>query len=138
MFPARIGSDIREYCGEDFLRVTPGIRLAEDARRRSKKSHYPSKWQKNWALPHIVVGRSITGAANPVAAYERSYMNGRERMKQKIAKKLLDIEAVFLNPTEPFTWSSGIKSPIYCDNRLTLSYPSVRKQSLQDLSEHDP
>lgn len=48
-------------------------------------------------------------------------------MKQKIAKHLLDIEAVFLRPNEPFTWASGIQSPIYCDNRLTLSYPTVRK-----------
>ncbi|MFV0395388.1 MAG: orotate phosphoribosyltransferase [Coprobacillaceae bacterium] len=48
-------------------------------------------------------------------------------MKQQIAKHLLDIQAVFLRPNEPFTWASGIKSPIYCDNRLTLSYPNVRK-----------
>ncbi len=48
-------------------------------------------------------------------------------MKKKIAKHLLDIEAVFLKPNNPFTWASGIKSPIYCDNRLTLSYPRVRK-----------
>lgn len=44
----------------------------------------------------------------------------------KIAKALLDIKAVFLSPHEPFTWASGIKSPIYCDNRLTISYPEVR------------
>ena len=48
-------------------------------------------------------------------------------MKQLIAKDLLDIKAVFLSPQDPFTWASGIKSPIYCDNRLTLSYPNVRK-----------
>ncbi len=48
-------------------------------------------------------------------------------MKREIAKKLLEIEAVFLKPNSPFTWASGIKSPIYCDNRLTLSYPEVRK-----------
>ena len=47
-------------------------------------------------------------------------------MKRKIAKALLSIQAVFLRPQEPFTWASGIKSPIYCDNRLTLSYPKVR------------
>ncbi|KXB61812.1 orotate phosphoribosyltransferase [Olsenella sp. DNF00959] len=46
--------------------------------------------------------------------------------KQDIAKALLSIRAVFLRPNEPFTWASGIKSPIYCDNRLTLSYPEVR------------
>ena len=47
-------------------------------------------------------------------------------MKNKIARDLLRIEAVFLRPDQPFTWASGIKSPIYCDNRLTLSDPEVR------------
>ncbi|MCI6820275.1 MAG: orotate phosphoribosyltransferase [Clostridiales bacterium] len=47
-------------------------------------------------------------------------------MKTQIAKALLDIEAVFLRPDEPFTWASGIKSPIYCDNRLILTAPEVR------------
>ncbi|MGY3703055.1 orotate phosphoribosyltransferase [Vagococcus martis] len=47
-------------------------------------------------------------------------------MKQ-IAKELLSIKAVSLSPNEPFTWASGIKSPIYCDNRLTMSYPDVRR-----------
>ncbi|WP_175988888.1 orotate phosphoribosyltransferase [Bacillus sp. Marseille-Q1617] len=56
-------------------------------------------------------------------------------MKIEIANKLLDIEAVFLNPAEPFTWSSGIKSPIYCDNRLTMSYPSLRNEISSGLSE---
>lgn len=46
--------------------------------------------------------------------------------EKNIAKHLLDIKAVFLKPNDPFTWASGIKSPIYCDNRLTLSYPEVR------------
>lgn len=44
-----------------------------------------------------------------------------------IAGKLLEIDAVALRPDDPFTWTSGIKSPIYCDNRLTLSFPEVRK-----------
>jgi len=48
-------------------------------------------------------------------------------MEKLIAKDLLDIKAVFLSPNEPFTWASGIKSPIYCDNRLTLSNVKVRK-----------
>ena len=47
-------------------------------------------------------------------------------MKELIAKDLLSIEAVFLSPDKPFTWASGIKSPIYCDNRLTLTSPKVR------------
>ena len=48
-------------------------------------------------------------------------------MSETIAKHLLDIEAVILRPENPFTWTSGIKSPIYCDNRLTLSFPEVRR-----------
>ncbi len=47
-------------------------------------------------------------------------------MKKIIAKDLLAIKAVFLSPDKPFTWASGIKSPIYCDNRLTLTAPEVR------------
>ena len=47
-------------------------------------------------------------------------------MKKEIAKGLLSIGAVFLRPENPFTWASGIKSPVYCDNRLVLSAPAVR------------
>ncbi len=46
---------------------------------------------------------------------------------KQIAGQLLEIGAVHLRPDEPFTWTSGIKSPIYCDNRITMSYPAVRK-----------
>lgn len=49
-------------------------------------------------------------------------------MKQLIAEKLLEINAVALRPQEPFTWTSGLRSPIYCDNRLTLSFPAVRRE----------
>ena len=48
-------------------------------------------------------------------------------MEREIAKALLSIRAVFLRPDEPFTWASGIKSPIYCDNRLILTAPKVRE-----------
>lgn len=47
-------------------------------------------------------------------------------VKKEIAKGLLDIEAVFLRPEEPFIWASGIKSPVYCDNRLILTSPDIR------------
>ena len=61
-------------------------------------------------------------------------------MKKKIAKQLLSIGAVFLRPEEPFTWASGIKSPIYCDNRLTLTAPKVRdhvEKGLQEIIEKE-
>lgn len=53
----------------------------------------------------------------------------------KIADFLLQIKAVKLNPSDPFTWSSGMKSPIYCDNRKTLSFPSIRTAIRQTFSE---
>lgn len=56
-------------------------------------------------------------------------------MKREIAKSLLEIEAVFLRPDEPFTWASGIKSPIYCDNRLTLTAPKVRTLIEEEIVE---
>ena len=56
-------------------------------------------------------------------------------MKHLIAKDLLSIRAVFLRPEEPFTWASGIKSPIYCDNRLTLTAPEVRSHIENGLAE---
>ena len=56
-------------------------------------------------------------------------------MKELIAKDLLSIGAVFLRPQEPFTWASGIKSPIYCDNRLTLTAPKVRCDVENGLAE---
>lgn len=54
---------------------------------------------------------------------------------RKIAKDLLKIQAVFLNPDKPFTWASGIKSPVYCDNRLTLTAPEVRTDVETGLKE---
>ena len=56
-------------------------------------------------------------------------------MDKRIAGALLSIGAVFLRPEEPFTWASGIKSPIYCDNRLTLTAPEVRDQVENGLME---
>lgn len=49
-----------------------------------------------------------------------------EQIKETVAKDLLKIKAVFFRPNEPFTWASGIKSPVYCDNRLILTAPDVR------------
>ena len=63
-------------------------------------------------------------------------------MQKQIAKDLLSIGAVFFRPNEPFTWASGIKSPVYCDNRLTLTAPAVRSDVENGLAnlirEHYP
>ncbi len=63
-------------------------------------------------------------------------------LNKQIASDLLKIQAVFLRPEEPFTWASGIKSPIYCDNRLTLTAPEVRthveKGLMQLIQEYYP
>lgn len=56
-------------------------------------------------------------------------------LQRKIAKDLLSIKAVFFRPEEPFTWASGIKSPVYCDNRLTLTAPAVRTDVETGLAE---
>ena len=64
------------------------------------------------------------------------------KLAQEVASNLLKIKAVFLKPSDPFTWASGIKSPIYCDNRLTLSAPEVRNHIEEGLTalvtEHFP
>lgn len=57
-------------------------------------------------------------------------------MEKSIAKILLDIGAVFLRPDQPFTWASGIRSPIYCDNRLILSYPQARRTVEQGIADN--
>ncbi|MCD7033857.1 orotate phosphoribosyltransferase [Metabacillus sp. GX 13764] len=56
-------------------------------------------------------------------------------MKNKIALHLLNIEAVALKPDQPYTWSSGMLSPIYCDNRLTLSYPEIRDEIAEEMAK---
>ncbi|EAC2630933.1 orotate phosphoribosyltransferase [Listeria monocytogenes] len=56
-------------------------------------------------------------------------------IEKQVAEQLLEIKAVFLKPNDPFTWASGIKSPIYCDNRLTLGFPKVRQFIAKSLVE---
>ena len=62
-------------------------------------------------------------------------MYNESEIEQKVAEFLLQIKAIKLQPNNPFTWASGLKSPIYCDNRITLSYPSVRTYLRQKLTE---
>ena len=59
----------------------------------------------------------------------------RQEINKLIARDLLKIQAVFFRPEEPFTWASGIKSPVYCDNRLTLTAPEVRNDVENGLAE---
>lgn len=61
-------------------------------------------------------------------------MINKSEIEQKVAEFLLQIKAIKLQPSKPFTWASGIKSPIYCDNRVTLSHPSIRTYIRQNLS----
>lgn len=58
-----------------------------------------------------------------------------ENIKETIARSLLSIKAVFFRPNEPFTWASGIKSPVYCDNRLILTVPEVRERVEQAIAD---
>ncbi len=57
-----------------------------------------------------------------------------KKIEHLIAEKLLQIKAIKLNPTNPFTWASGWHSPIYCDNRKTLSYPEIRNLIKQEFA----
>ncbi|WP_028297651.1 orotate phosphoribosyltransferase [Olivibacter sitiensis] len=61
-------------------------------------------------------------------------MDHKSEIEQKVAEFLLQIKAIKLQPSKPFTWASGWKSPIYCDNRITLSHPTVRTYIRQKLS----
>ncbi|BDD03318.1 orotate phosphoribosyltransferase [Aureibacter tunicatorum] len=61
--------------------------------------------------------------------------NNNQEIAKNVAKMLLDIEAIKLRPQEPFTWSSGWNSPIYCDNRMSLSYPEIRTYIKKALAE---
>lgn len=62
-------------------------------------------------------------------------MSNKSEIEQKVAEFLLQIKAIKLQPSNPFTWASGIKSPIYCDNRVTLSHPTIRTYIRQKLTE---
>ena len=116
---------VKQACGEGFLTVTPGIRFADAGKDDQVRITTPAR-AREIGSDFIVVGRPITAAPDPVAAYERCMKEFA--MERQIASSLLSIGAVFLRPEQPFTWASGIKSPIYCDNRLTLSAPRVREQ----------
>lgn len=140
---------IHKKCGSEFLTVTPGIRFEGAVKDDQIRITTPDK-ARELGCDFIVVGRPITQAENPVEAYRRCVreftplesddssaaygskgnmmkaVTYRDQLAENIARGLLEIQAVFLRPEEPFTWASGIKSPIYCDNRLILTAPKIR------------
>lgn len=130
---------IHELCGEDFITITPGIRDADSASDDQKRKASPSE-AGALGSDYIVVGRPITRAENPKEKYISMYTEFMGRSLElsaafEVARALLKIGAVFLKPDDPFIWASGIKSPIYCDNRLILSEPCVRELVESELAK---
>lgn len=132
---------IHRLCGEQFITVTPGIRDEDSTPDDQKRKASPAEARK-MGSDYIVVGRPITGALDPKEKYIKMYRDfmGKSPLPacsagRLVAKELLRIGAVFLRPDEPFTWASGIKSPVYCDNRLILSEPSARELVESKLAE---
>ncbi len=127
---------IKETAGDEFVCLTPGIRPEGTVTGDQTRVVTPSQ-AREIGSTFIVVGRPITQATDPYEAYrtiQTEWSQPKMNVEQSIAKDLLEIEAVFLNPSDPFTWASGIKSPIYCDNRITMSYPKVRKEIAKGLA----
>ena len=127
---------IKETAGDEFVCLTPGIRPEGTVVGDQTRVLTPSQ-AREIGSTFIVVGRPITQATDPYEAYraiQTEWSQPKMNVEQSIAKDLLEIEAVFLNPSNPFTWASGIKSPIYCDNRITMSYPKVRKEIAKGLA----
>ena len=134
--PLEAGS-IHARCGADFLTVTPGVRFADgETRSASRRRSAPGRSARTTSSS-AARSRRRTIPSPPIAgAWPRSSAERRVRdistggtamdIKHEVARSLLSIEAVFLRPQEPFTWASGIKSPIYCDNRLILTAPEAR------------
>ena len=84
--------------------------------------HYPKNVQKNFCRQASYYCKKVYTFAKNLKV---NFMNEQET-SMALASFLLQIKAIKLNPANPFTWASGLKSPIYCDNRVTLSYPQVR------------
>lgn len=127
---------IKETAGDEFVCLTPGIRPEGTVAGDQTRVVTPFQ-AREIGSTFIVVGRPITQATDPYEAYrtiQTEWSQPKMNVEQSIAKDLLEIEAVFLNPSDPFTWASGIKSPIYCDNRITMSYPKVRKEIAKGLA----
>lgn len=141
---------IRQVVGDDFLCITPGIRPNQNVHDDQKRVVTPAQAHE-LGSNSIVVGRPITRAKDPVVAYQQirdQFLAGDSAevpaglkttasenvTASRVAVDLLNIKAVTLQPSQPFTWASGLHSPIYTDNRLTISYPAVRRHIFRGMS----
>ena len=125
---------VHSVCGSGFLTVTPGVRFADGAVQDQVRVTTPEK-AKALGSDYIVVGRPITASPETGLSDKMQRRMIMTDTKKLIAKDLLSIKAVFFRPDEPFVWASGIKSPVYCDNRLTLTAPEVRNDVENGLAE---
>ena len=124
---------IKKECGERFRTVCPGVRPKWASVDDQERIMTPKEAIEN-GCDYLVVGRPITRSEDRVKACRmvveeiaEGMENNKKNKAQKIAVALLSSQAVKLNVKEPFTFVSGIKSPIYCDNRYVIGFPEYRK-----------
>lgn len=129
---------IRDLLGQDFLLVVPGVRQNRNRWDDQVRVVTPSEAIRNGA-DYVVIGREITKSENPAKVFSQfvDYIQevvtaGEDNSPSvEIVKDLLRIGVFVFRPQKPFTWVSGIQSPVYCDNRLILSYPEVRDRIIK-------
>ena len=124
---------IKKECGENFRTVCPGVRPKWASLDDQERIMTPKEAIEN-GCDYLVVGRPITRSEDRVKACKmvveeiaEGIANNKKLKAKLIAGALLDTKAVKLNVKEPFTFVSGIKSPIYCDNRYVIGFPEARQ-----------
>ena len=124
---------IKKECGENFITVCPGVRPKWADINDQERTMTPKEAIEN-GCDYIVVGRPITRSDDRVKACKmiieeiaEGIENNKNLKSVLIAEALLETNAVQLNIKNPFTFVSGIKSPIYCDNRYIIGFPKHRK-----------
>ena len=128
---------IHEVISHEFLTVTLVFVMRQVIHMIKRGLRHQNK-QGSLALTSSSLDVLLQKQTNPLEAYltmKNSLGGILFNVKKKIAEHLLEIKAVYLQPNDPFTWSSGMKSPIYCDNRLTLSYPDIRQEIAEGLQQ---